>query len=178
MIAPQVARNEPPVAMIPQLSIDALALARGTQPVVGTLDGVPGGTSQGPGTGGGAGTGNGTGIGPGLGPGLGPGSSGGEGGGPNQGGSGTEDPKPIYQAKPEYTAEAMQAKIQGVALVECTVMTDGTVSQPHIIQSLDSRFGLDQEALKCARKWRFIPARRRGQPVPVVVNIQVTFSLR
>jgi TonB family protein len=178
VIAPQVAANQQPVATIPQLAIDALTLAHGTEPVVGTLDGVPGSNSQGPGTGGGAGTGNGTGIGPGLGPGLGPGSGGGEGGGPNRGGSGTEDPKPIFQPKPEYTAEAMQAKIQGIALVECMVLTDGTVANPHIVRSLDSRFGLDQEALKCARKWRFIPARLRGQPVAMLVNIEVTFSLR
>lgn len=178
VIAPQVAVNQPPAAAIPQLAIDALTLARGIEPVVGTLDGVPGGTSQGPGIGGGAGTGNGTGVGPGLGPGLGPGSGGGEGGGPRGPGAGTENPKPIYQPKPEYTAEAMQAKVQGVALVECTVLTDGTVANPHIIRSLDSRFGLDQEALKCARKWRFIPARLRGQPVAMLVNIEVTFALR
>jgi TonB family protein len=178
VIAPQVARPEPAVAQVPQLSIDALRTAQGTEMVVGTLDGVPGSVSQGPGTGGGAGTGNGNGVGPGTGPGLGPGSGGGEGGGPRGPGSGVEDPRPIYQPKPEYTAAAMQAKIQGVALVECVVLTDGTVGQPRIVRSLDGRFGLDDEAIKCARKWRFIPARRRGQPVAMLVNIEVTFSLR
>ncbi len=178
VIAPQVVRTEPATPTLPQLDIDAVATARGTIAMIGTLDGVPGSTSQGPGTGGGAGTGNGTGIGPGVGPGLGPGSGGGEGGGPRGPGSGTEDPVPIYQPKPEYTAQAMQAKIQGVALVECVVKTDGTVTDPHVIRSLDAHFGLDEEALRCARKWRFIPARRRGQPVPMLVNIEVTFSLR
>ncbi len=178
VLEPQVVRNEPPAPTIPQLDIAALATARGTVSMVGTLDGVPGGTSQGPGTGGGAGTGNGPGIGPGLGPGLGPGSGGGEGGGPVGPGAGIENPKPIYEAKPEYTAQAMQAKVQGVALVECTVLPDGTVADPRIVRSVDAHYGLDQEAVKCARRWRFIPARRRGQPVAMRINIEVTFSLR
>ena len=178
VIAAQVSpRNQPPLPDIPQLDIDALALAHGTQPVVGTLDGVPGGLSQGPGTGGGAGDGNGRGIGPGTGNGLGPGSDGGFGGGPRQPGAGVEDPQPIYQPKPEYTAEAMKAKIQGTAVIECVVMPDGSVSNPHIVRSLDARYGLDLQAIRAAAKWRFIPARQHGQPVAMLVAIELTFML-
>ena len=72
----------------------------------------------------------------------------------------------------------MRAKVQGVALVECVVMPDGTVSNAHIVKSLDSVFGLDQEAIKAARLWRFVPGKRFGQPVPVIVTIELTFTLR
>ena len=47
-----------------------------------------------------------------------------------------------------------------------------------IVRSLDSSFGLDQEAIKAAKQWRFVPGKRLGQPVPVLVTIELTFTLR
>jgi TonB family protein len=134
--------------------------------------------ARGPGSGGGFGTGTGTGIGPGNGPGLGPGWGGGTGGGAYRPGSGVTSPILIREVKPQYTAEAMRAKIQGSVLIECVVQPDGTVSDLKIIKSLDPIYGLDQEALKAARQWRFRPGMRQGQPVPVLINIQLDFNLR
>ena len=134
--------------------------------------------SQGPGSGGGYGTGSGTGIGPGLGPGLGPGSGGGSGGGVYQPGSGVSLPIKLKEVKPQYTADAMRAKIQGVVVLECVVMPDGTVGDIHVIRSLDPVFGLDQKAIEAARQWRFIPGTKGGQPVPVLISIEMEFTLR
>ena len=39
-------------------------------------------------------------------------------------------------------------------------------------------FGLDQEAIKAAKQWRFVPGTRMGQPVSVLVTIELTFTLR
>jgi TonB family protein len=47
-----------------------------------------------------------------------------------------------------------------------------------VTRSLDQTFGLDQEALKAARQWRFVPGTRFGQPVSVLVTIELTFTLR
>ena len=79
--------------------------------------------------------------------------------------------------KPSYTAEAMRAKIQGVVMVEAVVMPDGGVGQVPC-SLVDPTFGLDQEAIKAVRKWRFAPGTRFGQPVPVLVEIELTFTLR
>jgi len=130
------------------------------------------------GTGGGYGTGNGTGIGPGSGSGLGPGSGGGFGGGVYQPGNGVTTPRLVHEVKPNYTGEAMRAKIQGVVTMEAVVNPDGTVGQVHITRSLDPTFGLDQEAIKTVKQWRFDPGRLRGQPVAVQVIIEMTFTLR
>ena len=54
----------------------------------------------------------------------------------------------------------------------------GGVGQVQIVRSLDPTFGLDQEAVKAVRKWRFAPGTRFGQPVPVLVEIELTFTLR
>ncbi len=45
----------------------------------------------------------------------------------------------------------MRAKVQGMVWVECIVMPDGNVGDARITRSLDSIFGLDQEALKAAQ---------------------------
>ncbi len=166
----------PPIA---QLDISALSTAAGSIVRPGAIDGVPGSDSLGPGTGGRSGRGVGTGDGPGRGPGRGPGSGGNEGGGPRTAGSpGLRDPTVVREVKPVYTAEAMRARIQGTAIVECVVLPDGTVGEAQVVSSVDRTFGLDQEALKAARRWLFQPGTMKGQPVAVLVRIELAFALR
>ena len=93
-------------------------------------------------------------------------------------GNGVETPKVLREVKPQYTPQAMRAKIQGQVLLECVVNTDGSVSNIKVVRSLDSSFGLDQEAVKAARQWQFVPGTRLGQPVPVLVTIEIAFTLR
>jgi TonB family protein len=172
--------REPEPPPIETVNIPALAMASGVAPIPGTLEGTapPESTSQGSGSGGGAGTGRGTGIGPGEGSGLGPGSGGGTGGGVYRPGSGIVLPRPIREVKPQYTADAMRAKIQGQVLLEAVVLPDGSVGDVEVVRSLDPVFGLDQEAIKAAKQWRFVPGTRQGQPVAVLVTIEMTFTLR
>lgn len=162
----------------PQLNIPAVTTTAGVQELPGALAGLPSVPSQGLGVGGGAGTGAGTGIGSGRGSGLGQGTGGGTGGGAFRPGNGVMMPTILQEVKPSYTADAMRAKIQGVVMVEAVVREDGTVGQVQIVRSLDPTFGLDQEAIKAVRRWRFLPGTRFGKPVPVLVEIELTFTLR
>lgn len=134
--------------------------------------------AQGMGTGGGGGTGTGSGVGPGMGAGYGPGSGGGTGGGVYREGNGVSSPRPIKEVKPTYTGDAMRARIQGMVTMEAVVMPDGSVGDVHIIRSLDSKFGLDQEAIKTLKQWRFAPGMRLGQPVPVLIQVEMSFTIR
>ena len=144
----------------------------------GTLDGVEGSTlSRGPGSGTGAGKGRGAGAGDGDGSGIGDGWGAGTGGGYYRLGAGIETPEPIRKVKPLYTNEAMRLRLQGTAWIECIVLPDGTVGNLRIVRSLDSTYGLDQEAIKAARQWRFRPGRRNGEPVAVLVTIAMDFNL-
>ncbi len=161
-----------------QLNIPAKSLAAATESLPGAIDPGPPSPSQGSGSGGGSGTGTGTGIGPGTGSGYGPGSGGGTGGGVYHPGNGVTLPVLVREVKPAYTSDAMRAKIQGTVLLECVVRPDGTVTDIQVLRSLDPTFGLDQEAIKAARQWRFRPGMRMGEPVPVVVTIELTFTLR
>ena len=180
---PEIVPVESPEDELPKqdFNIPAKAMASAEQSLVGVIDGMKSSnstTSQGPGSGGGAGTGTGTGIGPGSGSGLGPGWGGGFGGGAYRPGSGIELPRLLREVKPQYTADAMRAKIQGTAVLDCVVTAEGTVGECQIVRSLDSSFGLDQKAVEAAKQWRFVPGKRQGQPVPVLVTIELTFTLR
>ena len=98
--------------------------------------------------------------------------------GASRGGPGVSMPTLIEQVRPSYTADAMRARVQGSVWIECVVMPDGSVGDLRITRSLDRRFGLDEEAVKAAKRWRFRPGRLNGQVVPVVVSIELTFSVR
>ena len=87
-------------------------------------------------------------------------------------------PRVLREVRPQYTADALRAKIQGTVMVDCVVLPDGTVGRVEVIKSLDNVFGLDQEAVKAAKQWRFAPGMRQGVPVSVLVTIELTFNLR
>jgi TonB family protein len=87
-------------------------------------------------------------------------------------------PRLLHEVKPNYTAAAVNAKIQGIVLLDCVVGIDGRVIRCAVVRSLDARFGLDQKAIEAALQWRFLPGKKDGQPVPVTVTIELTFSLR
>lgn len=138
----------------------------------------PTSTSAGSGSGGGGGTGSGGGSGSGDGTGLGAGHTAGVGGGEYDVGNGVTAPRILRQVKPAYTSEAMRAKVQGEVLLRCVVLPDGSVGRVEVVKSLDGVFGLDQEAIKAARQWKFVPGTRLGEPVAVRVTIALDFTLR
>lgn len=153
----------------------------GLQETVGSVTAVanPDLTSRGPGTGSGADGTRGSSSGPGgPGSGLGPGGPGPGSGGEGTPGNGVSWPSLIVEVKPAYTAEAMRARIEGVVELEIVVLADGTVGRITLTRSLDSRFGLDEEAIKAVRRWRFDPAKLAGKPVTVRVPVEVSFRLR
>lgn len=172
---PEPPKPEPPPE---QLVIPAQTMAAAQMTLPGVITPAPVTDSLGAGTEGGAGTGKGQGIGSGQGSGLGPGFGGGTGGGAYRPGAGIALPTVLREVKPAYTADAMRAKVQGSVWLECIVMTDGSVGDVKVTRSLDPIFGLDQEAIKAAKMWRFRPGMRQGEPVPVIITIELTFTLR
>jgi protein TonB len=173
-----VAKNEP--TPVEQLNIPAKTIADSAALLSGALEAPPGppSSSLGSGSGGGAGTGTGSGIGSGTGSGLGPGTGGGTGGGYYQPGNGVTLPRVQHEERPSYTSDAMRAKVQGTVLLQCVVKPDGTVGDVQVVKSLDPTFGLDQQAVNAARRWRFLPGTRLGEPVSVQITIELTFTLR
>ena len=93
-------------------------------------------------------------------------------------GPGIENPQVVRQVKPNYTPEAMRAKVEGTVWLEAVVLTNGTVGDVWVTKSLDTVFGLDKEAVRAVKQWRFQPGTRFGEPVAVIVGIEMSFSTR
>jgi TonB family protein len=167
-------RPDPPPEALQNIVVPVQPFSSGLQNLDGMLRPQPLGdpTSLGPGSRPGTGDGPGTGPG-GTGRWAGPGS----GDGPPGFGR-VSSPRLIRKVDPEYTSGAMQAKLQGTVFLEAVVQADGTVGDVRIIRSLDSTFGLDQNAIKAVRQWRFEPGSQAGKPVPVIVSVELTFTLR
>jgi protein TonB len=167
---------------VPELNV-SISTPQATVTLPGAVAIDAAGTGAGP-------SGRGTGIGSGTGSGVGPGSGGNFGGGAFQSGNGITDPTLLVEVKPNYTGDAMRAKLQGLVEMQAIVKPDGTVdpNSLRITRSLDQTFGLDDEAKKAVRQWRFKPGicqrsegcgtARRGEPVAVLVLVELSFTLR
>jgi len=91
-------------------------------------------------------------------------------------GSGVTPPTVLSRIEPVYSEEARKAKIQGKVVLSAIVRKDGSLEVKKVVRGLG--LGLDEEAIKALKKWRFRPGMRNGKPVDVALNIEVTFSLR
>src|SRR5262249_43969845 len=163
-----------------QLIIPVVPHALGDTTFPGSMNAPPAPptASRGPGSGPGAGTGGGSGDGPDRGRGYGRGLDEGMDGGFFQPGGEVTMPIEIRKGSPQYTTEAMRARAQGAITVQCVVQPNGVCSNIRVLRSFNPTFGLDQEAIKAASQWRFRPGMRRGQPVPVVVTMEIEFAVR
>lgn len=160
---------------LPDVPVQTLGASELT--ALGLIEAGADSLSSGGGRNGGAGSGDGPGAGSGNDDGLGPGRGGNIGGDIYRPGNGVTMPVPMHEEKPHYTIEAMRARIEGAVVVECVVQPSGVCARLRVVRSLDSRLGLDQQALRAAAGWRFTPGTRQGKPVAVVVYIQVGFSI-
>jgi TonB family protein len=84
-------------------------------------------------------------------------------------------PKTTYAPDPEYSEEARKAKYEGSVVLWLVVSAGGLPQKIRVQRSLG--MGLDEEAVKAVKQWRFQPATKDGQPVPVMINVQVNFRL-
>jgi periplasmic protein TonB len=83
--------------------------------------------------------------------------------------------KIIRKVDPEYTKEALDAKLQGVVVLSFVVAVDGIPSEITVVRGLGS--GLDEKAVECLQQWRFTPATRNGEPVPEKVSLEMIFRI-
>ncbi|MGD0680892.1 MAG: energy transducer TonB [Terracidiphilus sp.] len=81
----------------------------------------------------------------------------------------------LISANPQYTPEAKNARINGVCVVTLIVDRQGMPQNIQITKSLDP--GLDQNAIDAVANFRFKPSMRNGEPVAVMVSIEINFRL-
>lgn len=82
-------------------------------------------------------------------------------------------PIALVHPAPAYTAEALQAGIEGTVAVRAEFDIDGNARVLEVVDGLG--YGLDEAALAALETWTFRPAYRSGRRVPVVANIEIEF---
>ena len=81
----------------------------------------------------------------------------------------------IETLKSNYPPLLQAAGVGGTALVWLHVQKDGSVAEARIIDS-SGRSELDDAALRVSRTLRFVPAQSEGKPVPVRLQLPITFK--
>ena len=91
-------------------------------------------------------------------------------------GNGVSAPVLIHESYPEYSEEGRRKKISGVVPINLIVDKDGKPQRVRVLRSLG--YGLDENAMKAVRRYRFKPAMENGVPVAVEINIDVSFAIQ
>ncbi|HEX9733349.1 MAG TPA: TonB family protein [Thermoanaerobaculia bacterium] len=85
-------------------------------------------------------------------------------------------PEKVFAPQPQYTEIARKARVQGVVIVQAIIDKEGNVTNVKVLKGLS--MGLDDEAVKAIKKWKFEPATLNGKPVDVYYNLTVNFRLQ
>jgi protein TonB len=87
--------------------------------------------------------------------------------------------KPRYaeNPKPLYPQEARKRGYQGEVVLRVEVLSNGRVGQVEVKKSSGYKL-LDQSALTAVKQWRFIPAKKGDNTIPIWVNIPIKFQLQ
>jgi protein TonB len=88
---------------------------------------------------------------------------------------GIRQPTKIRDAQPGYPTIAQSARVQGTVILEAIIGVDGRVTEARVLRSIPL---LDQAALDAVRQWVYTPTLLNGVPVPIVMTVTVTFTLR
>ena len=86
-------------------------------------------------------------------------------------------PQVTRSVGPHYTSEAMRQRIEGKVVLSAVVLADGTVGDVTITESLDSLYGLDDNAVKATKQWQFKPGMKDGRAVAVRVSVTSAFTM-
>jgi TonB family protein len=84
-------------------------------------------------------------------------------------------PTILYKEKASYTDEARRNGVQGTVSLSVIFTADGTVTSMKVVRGLPD--GLNERAIEAAKKIRFRPAIKNGQPVSVRGILEFSFHL-
>src|SRR5262249_37749897 len=74
-------------------------------------------------------------------------------------------PTILYREKAKYTQEAKDNKVEGMVVLMVVFGVDGQLGDIKVVHGLP--YGLTEKAIEAAKKIRFNPAVKEGQPVRV-----------
>jgi protein TonB len=86
-----------------------------------------------------------------------------------------QEPRKLRNVNPVYPPEAVQARVQGVVILECTISPTGKVVEVKTLRGVPL---LNEPAIEAVRQWEYTPTELNGVPVPVIMTVTVNFKLR
>lgn len=89
---------------------------------------------------------------------------------------GVTHPVVVKEVKPRYPKERLEAKKGAVVTLDCVVTPEGLPSKVRVQTPGDPAF--DEAALKALEQWEFKPGTKDGKPVPVKVEVVLTFTAK
>jgi TonB family protein len=84
-------------------------------------------------------------------------------------------PEVLYYTDPFYTRTARDNKVEGTVTIEGAFDVRGCMKILRTVKGIG--FGLDENALAALHSWRFSPAKRNGEPVDAIAQVDIDFSL-
>src|ERR1051325_11491820 len=96
--------------------------------------------------------------------------------GPMRVGGDVKAPVAIHRTDPKYTDTARKAHVAGVVIVEAVIDKSGNVDRVKVLKGLE--FGLTDQAVEAVKQWKFKPGTLNGEPVDVIFNLTVNFTLQ
>lgn len=90
-------------------------------------------------------------------------------------GGGIKPPTRIVNVNPVYPADAKEARIQGVVIIQVLLDEEGKVEQAKVVRSIPQ---LDQAAVDAVKQWAFTPTLLNGVPKKVIMTVTVNFTLQ
>jgi len=90
-------------------------------------------------------------------------------------GGAIQAPQRTHQVRAAYPAEGLDQKLEGVSVIEVVIDCTGAVSDARVSRGNPI---LNAAALDAVRQWRYRPTLLNGVPVPVIMTVTVSFTLR
>ena len=86
-----------------------------------------------------------------------------------------EMPTVVTEVRPRMPEGAIVGR-EYVVVIEAVIDEAGDVAAARFLRRLDDTIGYNDEAMRVVRQWKFTPARLRGKPIPLLVNIEIAFT--
>jgi len=77
---------------------------------------------------------------------------------------------------PVYPPGAKKLGVKGEVTLHLSIESTGTIRDAKIARALPEGYGFEQAALDAARRWKFAPASRDGQPIDGEMEVVVQFK--
>jgi TonB family protein len=88
--------------------------------------------------------------------------------------TGIKPPKATHAPDPKFPDLPPDAEPHGIVVMVVGVNQKGRVQAVRVLRSDEKAF--EQSAVDTVKKWKFKPAEKNGQPVPVQVTVEMKFQ--